>query len=392
MEWVINPKEYDLRIPIKSWCEAVEAGAMKQAFNLAKLPYAFHHISLMPDTHLGYGMPIGGVMATKDVIVPNAVGYDINCGMRAIRTDFFADSMILTPEIIKIILGKIREVIPVGDKSHKEKQESTLFDNAPDIPIIQQQLQRVKYQIGTLGSGNHFIELQKDSALGNLWIMLHSGSRNFGYRIAKQYYNKAKVLSERYFSDLPDQELSFLSMQEKVGNEYFEAMNYAGEFAKLNRKSMMLKIIDIVKEVLNAKILEEIDVRHNYARIENHYGKDVFVHRKGAINARKNVVGIIPGSQGTNSYITKGLGNADSFESSSHGAGRILGRNQARKVLKLKEQIKKLNDKGVIHSIRNQEDLDEAPGAYKNIEDVMKSQEDLCKIIFTLKPLGVVKA
>jgi len=389
MNKVINPKDHIHHIPIMIWGEDPEEGAMEQAFNLAKLRYAFHHIALMPDVHQGYGMPIGGVMATKDVIVPNAVGVDIGCGMRAVQTDFKAKDIEI--EDIKKILGKIREIIPVGFNHHKEKQKHEIFDDAPDIPIIQAELENAKGQLGTLGGGNHFIELQAGSD-GFLWLMLHSGSRNFGYKIAREYHNKAKALCERWFSDIPHPDLSFLPMQDKAGEEYLDAMNYALKFAHGSRRLMMKQFVNIAKEVLGVNIFVNLDIHHNYAQIEHHFGSDVIVHRKGAILARKGNTGIIPGSQGTASYITEGLGNERSFNSSSHGAGRRMGRKQAQRELNLKEQIKKLDNAGVVHSIRNEKDLDEAPDAYKDIDEVMKAQEDLCEIKVNLKPLGVVKA
>jgi len=389
MNEVYNQKKYSIKIPIMVWGGEPEEGAMEQAMNLARLPYAFHHIALMPDVHQGYGMPIGGVMATRDVMVPNAVGVDIGCGMRAVKTDFRSEN--ISTEDIKRILGEIRKVIPVGFKHHEKKQENEIFNNTPDIPIIQQELESAKHQLGTLGGGNHFIEIQAGSD-GFIWLMLHSGSRNFGYKIAREYHNKAKALCERWFSNIPEPDLSFLPMQSSGGQEYLDAMNYALKFAYKNRELMMSRIIEIVKENLKIKEATGLDVHHNYAQIESHFGKNVIIHRKGAILARKGTRGIIPGSQGTCSYITEGLGNANSFDSSSHGAGRVMGRKQAQRELSLDEQIKKLNDAGVVHSIRNQDDLDEAPDAYKDIEEVMNAQEDLCKIKVELKPLGVAKA
>ena len=389
MNKVINPKEQGLRIPIMIWGDDPEEGAMEQAMNLANLPYAFHHIALMPDVHQGYGMPIGGVMATKDVIVPNAVGVDIGCGMRAVQTDY--SSIDISTEDIKKILGKIREAIPVGFNHYKEKQDDEIFNNAPDIPIIQQELESARYQLGTLGDGNHFIEIQAGDN-GLIWLMLHSGSRNFGYKIAREYHNKAKALCEKWFSNIPHPDLSFLPLQDFEGLSYKAAMNYALKYAFKNRELMMRRVTEIVYDILETSISQELDVHHNYAQIESHFGKNVIVHRKGAIQARKGTKGIIPGSQGANSYITEGLGNDKSFHSSSHGAGRTMGRKQAIKELLLCEQIKKLNDAGVIHSIRNEKDLDEAPDAYKDIEDVMKAQADLCRIVVKLKPLGVIKA
>lgn len=377
-------------LPIKSWCEDIEAGSMKQAANLANLPFAFRHIALMPDCHLGYGMPIGGVMATQGVIIPNAVGVDIGCGMIANKTEF---PYPISKDEIKEIFTEVRKVIPVGFKHHQEEQSSVVFaiETKPDIPIIQQEWDSAKRQIGTLGSGNHFIELQRGSDK-NLWLMIHSGSRNFGLKIAKTYHNIAKKLCEKWFSDIPDKDLSFLPMDSEEGQEYFEAMKFALLFAAFNRRMMMQRFMEIVTEQLNCAFPETaIDVHHNYARMENHFGKNVMVHRKGATSAKEGELGIIPGSQGTRSYIIEGLGNKESFMSCSHGAGRKMGRKEAKRVLNLEEEQKILDSKGIIHSVRGVDNLDEASGAYKDIDVVMKSQEDLVKIKVELTPLGVIK-
>ena len=203
MEWV----KKEVGLPIKSWCKEPEEGAMEQAFNLAKLPFAFRHIALMPDTHEGYGMPIGGVMATQRVIVPNAVGVDIGCGMRAVETDLPCKD--LDADMIKSIMGKTRDLIPVGFNHHEADQTWEGFGSAPDIRIIQQELNAAMKQLGTLGGGNHFIELREGDE-GNLWLMIHSGSRNFGYKIAREYHNKAKKLCELWYSGIPTPDLAFL--------------------------------------------------------------------------------------------------------------------------------------------------------------------------------------
>lgn len=388
---IIYDKEKQ-KLPIYSWCENPEQGAIDQAINLSNLPFAYHHISLMPDCHQGYGMPIGGVLATKSVIVPNAVGVDIGCGMRAMRTNI-QDIQI---DDLKEIMGEIRKVIPVGFNHRREKSKWSGFDDAPDIEIIQKELQSAMYQIGTLGGGNHFIEIQKGSD-GYIWIMIHSGSRNFGYKIAKEYNQKATDLCNKWYSNIPEIKgedgLAFLPEDTNEAQEYIKAMNFALEFACANRYYIMDSIITVFdwKYKSSFKIFETIDIHHNYAIKENHYGQNVWIHRKGATLAREKTIGIIPGSQGTNSYIVEGLGNKKSFDSCSHGAGRAMGRNQARNNLSLQDEIKKLDDKGIVHSIRNQKDLDEAAGAYKDIKTVMEEQKDLVKILVELTPLGIIK-
>lgn len=370
------------KIPVKMWLDDIEQGALDQALNLAKLSFAYKHIAIMPDSHVGYGMPIGGVMATEQVIVPNAVGVDIGCGMTAWKSNIKE----LDEETIKKYMGEIRKTIPVGFNHHKEKQEWKGFENAPDIEVIQKELESAKYQIGTLGGGNHFIEIQRDEE-GFIWVMVHSGSRNFGLKTATKYHNKAKKICEKWLSDIPDKDLSFLPMDTNEGEEYFKAMNYALEFAYANRRLM----IDRVAEIMGKDnfLGEPINIHHNYASMENHFGKNVLVHRKGATKATLGLIGIIPGSMGTSSYITEGLGNPDSFMSSSHGAGRKMGRGQAIKTLNLEHEREIM--KGIIHGLRSTQNLDEAPSAYKDIDEVMENQRDLVKIKIKLKPLAVIK-
>lgn len=371
------------RIPIKLWLDDIEDGALNQAKDLANLPFAFKHVAIMPDSHQGYGMPIGGVMATKGVVVPNAVGVDIGCGMTAIQTDIKD----VTEEELKTWMGKIREVIPAGFNHNKEPQKNKLFDDAPDIPIIQQELSSAKKQLGTLGGGNHFIEIQKGDD-GFIWIMIHSGSRNLGFKTAKVYNDIAKQLCERWYSEIPNNDLAFLPMETPEAKEYFEAMNFCLDFAFTNRSHMMAKIMLIIGEK-HFDINKRINIHHNYAIWENHFGKNVVVHRKGATRAYENETGIIPGSMGTASYVVEGLGNEMSFKSCSHGAGRRMGRKQATRELSLEEEQKKME--GIIGKPRSQNDLDEAPGAYKDIDIVMENQKDLVKIKVKLKPLAVIK-
>lgn len=380
------------KLPIKLWLDDIEDGALQQAKNLANLPFAFKWISIMPDSHQGFGMPIGGVLATKDVVVPNAVGVDIGCGMCAVRSSLTE----ISTENLKSIMSKIRKSIPVGFNHHKEKILWSGFCDAPiDIPVIKQELESAHYQLGTLGGGNHFCEIQKGSD-NFIWIMIHSGSRNFGLKIAKEYHEKAKLLCEKWFSNIPDKDLSFLPLGTEEADEYLMAMNFALKFAKENRFRMIEAVkTAFIEEMSRAQIVqfdEIINVHHNYATFENHYDENVMVHRKGATSARKGQFGLIPGSQGTKSYVVEGKGNPESFMSCSHGAGRKMGRKQAQRELDLETEKKKLDDLGVIHSIRSKDDLDEAAGAYKDIDVVMKNQSDLVEILVELTPLAVIKA
>ena len=370
--------------PIKLWLSDIEDGALQQAKDLANLPFVYKWISIMPDTHQGYGMPIGGVMATSGVIVPNAVGVDIGCGMCASKTNLTD----IDTETIKKVMQRIRDLIPVGFSHHPIAQEWSGFDEAPYLKIIQQELESAKKQLGTLGGGNHFIEIQKGDD-GHIWLMLHSGSRNFGLKTATEYHKKAQHLCEKWFSVIPNKDLAFLPIESQEGNDYYKAMNYCLRFAKANRDLMMNRVIESLFQETGASILYDLDIHHNYAAFEHHFGKDVLVHRKGAVRARAGEPGIIPGSMGTNSYITEGLGNEDSFMSSSHGAGRRMGRNEAVKTLNLADEQNKMA--GIVHGLRTAKDLDESPGAYKDIDEVMENQADLVKIMVTLKPLASIK-
>jgi tRNA-splicing ligase RtcB (3'-phosphate/5'-hydroxy nucleic acid ligase) len=380
------------RVPIKMWLSDVEENALAQARNLANLPFIFSHVALMPDCHSGYGMPIGGVIATKGVIIPNAVGVDIGCGMCALKTSL---TQISNDSIRKIMSG-IRESVPVGFEHHKNAQDEHLMpalDRIPEYGVVRRQHAAAKKQIGTLGGGNHFVEIQKGSD-NHIWIMIHSGSRNIGLKVAEHYNRVAVQLNERWHSAVDKKkDLAFLPIETQEAKDYFAEMQYCVDFAFANRLLMMERIKSVFTEELGTDFsaIDFINIAHNYARWESHFGTNVIVHRKGATSARESEIGIIPGSQGSNSYIVKGKGDAESFESCSHGAGRKLGRKQAQRELVLEMEIEKLNSQGIIHSIRNTRDLDEAPGAYKNIDVVMDNQSDLVDILVKLVPLAVIK-
>ena len=375
------------------WLDEPEAGAMKQALNLANLPFAFQHICLMPDTHEGYGMPIGGVLATDNVIVPNAVGVDIGCGMCAVKTNIVADEL-ERKQLTKIMAG-IRELIPLGFDHHKERQDEALMPqnyNLDALVIVKRQYLAALRQLGTLGGGNHFIELQRAND-GFMWIMVHSGSRNFGLQVAEYYNKKAKKLNEMYYSSIDRKaDLAFLPFETDEAHLYYQEMKYCTEFALANRKLMMERIQQVVSATLKKVIYEPmINIAHNYAAWETHFDTKVIVHRKGATSAKLGEIGIIPGSQGTKSYIVEGLGNPESFTSCSHGAGRVMSRKAAIRNLNLEEEQRKLDKLGIIHSIRHKDDLEEASSAYKDISQVMAYQSDLVKILVELSPLAVIK-
>ena len=375
--------------PIKLWLDDIEATALAQAKNLANLPFAFKHIPLMPDSHPGYGMPIGSILATQGVVVPNAVGVDIGCGMCAMRTELTE----VSKDDLKKTLGIARKLIPLGFNWHEEAQdESWMPERTEALTIVDRGYVKARKQVGSLGGGNHFIEIQQGSD-GYVWIMIHSGSRNLGHSVAEWYNNAAKRLNERYFSSVTkDQDLAFLPIETPEAKDYLAEMNYCIEFALANRKLMMHRMVEALQEVVGQFDHDEIiNKAHNFAAWENHFGQTVMVHRKGATRAQTGELGMIPGSQGTSSYIVRGLGNPESFQSCSHGAGRKMGRKQAQRELDLQHEIDLLNEKGVIHAIRHTKDLDEATSAYKDINVVMENQQDLAEIVVELTPLAVLK-
>ncbi len=381
------------KIPIKMWTEKIEEGALKQAINLSNLPFAFSHVAIMPDVHEGFGMPIGAVVALKETLIPHAVGVDIGCGMHAVKTIFEDIKRNELAAIVKLI----KEAIPLGFEKHKTAQDKSLMpkpkSKLPKHFITFREYDNALYSLGTLGGGNHFIEIQKGSD-GHIWFMIHSGSRNLGKQVADHYNKVAKNLNASWgYPVPPSYELFYLPVNTKEGRDYLEEMNFCIQYAKANRTLMAKRIKAIFEVVLGKKdiVLEEYDVIHNYAAKERHFNEDVWVHRKGATKAFKGEIGIIPGSQGSKSYIVKGLGNPESFKSCSHGAGRILSRHKARKNLSLKEEVEKLNKLGIIHSIRSKRDLDEAPSAYKDINEVINNQLDLIEPVIELLPLAVVK-
>jgi len=380
------------KLPIKLWIDELEEGALEQAKNLANFPFAVKHIALMPDCHQGFGMPIGGVMATREVIVPNAVGVDIGCGMCAVQTSLEGISR---KEFTDIMSG-IRSRIPLGHKHHKKARDRSRMptEEPPgDLPVVSREYESATRQLGTLGGGNHFIEMQKGSD-GQIWIMVHSGSRNIGKQVADHYNRLAIKLNEEWDSPVPRaHQLAWLPLDSREGRLYIREMDYCLSFAFASRKLMMDQIIQVFRSFFGAqfKTAPMINIAHNYAAFETHFGMEVVVHRKGATKAAKDTTGIIPGSQGAHSYIVRGKGNKDSFESCSHGAGRVMGRKEAIRTLNLGDEIRKLDQKGIIHAIRTQRDLDEASTAYKDISQVMKLQSDLVVVLTELSPLAVIK-
>jgi tRNA-splicing ligase RtcB len=385
------------KIITKSWANEIEESALEQINNVANLPFVYHHVALMPDVHKGMGCTIGSVVPCENAIVPNLVGVDVGCGMCAVKVD----NKLPTINQIKIILGQIRNEIPVGMNRNKviDQKYNNLYDKILNetcdyqANICRQEEHNALQSLCSLGGGNHFLELQKDID-NNLWVMIHSGSRNLGKKVCDYYNNEAKILNSQWYSNVdPKWNLAFLPTDSIIGQNYINEMKVCVEYALLNRKLMLEKVINIINTVLNidTNLDNMINIAHNYARLEHHFGKNIWVHRKGATSAKLDEVGIIPGSMGTCSYIVRGLGNPDSFQSCSHGAGRKLGRKAAQKTLNLADEIKILDDQGIVHGIRHESDLDEASGAYKDISCVMSEQADLVEPITQLWPIGVVK-
>jgi tRNA-splicing ligase RtcB len=386
------------KIPIKMWLDYLEDGAEQQAKNLANLPFAFHHIAIMPDAHQGFGMPIGGVLATEDYIIPNAVGGDIGCGANAVQTSIKVADMPYSK--VKEIFQELKRRVPVGfgtfgrlDSVRKGTYESLMASIEPEWifdGVSMNEKDRAMQQLGTLGGGNHFIEMQSGSD-GYVWLMLHSGSRYLG-QVINRYYDEYARKNNTFGvpDDIAPLPISGKVSDDAIGHRYLYEMNYALNYAYTNRMIMMGEFQEAVRKFTKGTTFGEmINIAHNFASLEQHYGHSVFVHRKGATQAFTGQTGIIPGSQGTFSYIVEGLGNPDSFMSCSHGAGRVLSRSKAKQMLNLKQQQELMA--GIVHDIDSIKALDEAPGAYKNIEQVMENQKDLVKIIVKLKPLGVLK-
>ncbi len=386
-----------------------EESCMEQAFRLARLPFLYKWVSLMPDTHTGMGMPIGGVIASESVVIPNAVGVDIGCGMGFVATNIRVEEIrdIVTPNgtLLQGIVGDILRNIPVGFNHHKKPQPSKCLDNAmqeldryENNPELLAEIEAGYFQVGTLGGGNHFIEIQEDDD-GYAAIMLHSGSRHFGSQICNYFNRKAKELNEKWFSSVPaEYRLAFLPMDTMEGREYLDWMNLALDFAYENRSRMLAAVKDIFEKWINkytgltVRYGEEINCHHNYAAMEHHYGKNVLVHRKGAIRAREGEIALIPGAMGSYSYVVRGKDNPESFCSSSHGAGRRYSRTGAMRAFSCEEVINDLNKQGVILGKQNKKDVaEESRFAYKNIDEVMANQADLVEPIKRLKTVGVVK-
>ncbi len=382
----------DARVPVKIWTDVVEAAAEQQLLNIAGLPFVFKHVAAMPDVHVGKGATVGSVIATKGAIIPAAVGVDIGCGMMAVKIPLKIDQVM---DKLTTIRHSIERAIPVG------RDGNTIITNSvndwfassgilPNIPSMANE-QRVISQMGTLGGGNHFIEICYDQN-NDVWIMLHSGSRNVGKTAAEHHITNAQSIMSRYFIDLKDRDLAYFAQGTPDFNAYMRDLSWCQSYALQNRVEMMNRTLREIAYYFNDnqpfERLVEVNCHHNYTSLENHYGENVIVTRKGAVRARANDLGIIPGSMGTGSFIVRGRGNPESFDSCSHGAGRAMSRTQARRQFTVEDLV--LQTAGV-ECRKDDAVLDEIPSSYKDIKTVMENQSDLVEILYSLKQVLCIK-
>lgn len=393
-------KEIDKgNVPVKIWTDDIEYAAFEQLIGISKLPIVHHHVAAMPDVHMGIGATVGSVIPTRQAIIPAAVGVDIGCGMNAVRLSLSADQL---PDGLGRVRSAIEAAVPVGFEQHRKDvaHRSTINSLAGGLDRILGKHPKVRSrnkfkihpwirQLGTLGGGNHFIELCIDEA-DQVWVMLHSGSRGIGNQIGKYFINLAKKDMQRHVHSLPDKDLAYFTEGTDHFDDYVEAVHWAQDYALANRREMMRLTVEALRRVLPPFVAtkEAINCHHNYVAVENHFGEDVYLTRKGAIRAGEGELGIIPGSMGARSYIVRGKGNAESFCSCSHGAGRRMSRSKAKRQFELDDVVRQTEgvecrkDKGII---------DEIPGAYKDIDEVMSHQTDLVDVVHTLKQVVCVK-
>lgn len=406
MPIVINEEN---KKPIKAWVEGVsfEEAAKEQLRNIASLPFIYRWLAVMPDVHMGKGATVGSVIATDKAIMPAAVGCDIGCGMSAVKLDVKANQL---PDNLKPLREAIEKAVPHGRTNHGGRGDRGAWGNVPprveeywktlsDIyeTVILDKHPKIgkgndQNHLGTLGGGNHFVELCLDEE-DSVWIMLHSGSRGVGNRIGRYFIERAKKEMEKFFIHLPDKDLAFLPQDTELFEDYMTALMWAQKFAYSNRRVMMENILDALTKTQllpeNFGVLEAVvDCHHNYVARENHFKRNVWVTRKGAVRARKGDLGIIPGSMGAKSFIVRGKGNPDSFHSCSHGAGRTMSRTQAKRIFSVEDHEKATAG---VECRKDADILDETPMAYKSIDSVMKAQEDLVDIVHTLKQVVCVK-
>ena len=408
---VMSQQSYEVMqdggVPIKSWTRGVpfEPEAKQQLKNISRMPFIHQWVAAMPDVHLGKGATIGSVVPTLGAVIPAAVGVDIGCGMMAVKTSLNASDL---PDNLAAVRSAIERAVPHGRSARaRGGRDKGAWSNIPEDVAnawaslsVQFDLLSAKHRVlrktnnikhlGTLGTGNHFIEMCLDEH-NAVWLMLHSGSRGVGNRIGTHFIELAKKDMEQWMIQLPDRDLAYLPEGTTHFDEYVEAVEWAQNFARINREVMMARVIDAVKNSLGVNFdaqMEAVNCHHNYISREHHYGKNVLVTRKGAVRAREGEMGIIPGSMGARSYIVRGLGNEESFCSCSHGAGRVMSRTKAKKMVSLEEHQR---DTAGVECRKDESVIDETPSAYKPIEKVMDAQKDLVEVVYTLKQVVCVK-
>jgi tRNA-splicing ligase RtcB (3'-phosphate/5'-hydroxy nucleic acid ligase) len=389
-----QPLELSATNPVLSWAgHDLGARESQMAQNVASLPFVFKHVALMPDVHLGKGALVGSVIATHEAIIPAAVGVDIGCGMQAIKTPFKADRL---EGKLKRIRKELEAVIPVGEGQNKEIDKTVNnwqgWQQFQDLHAGVQDLQtKSMKQMGSLGGGNHFLEVCLDTE-NAVWLMLHSGSRNIGNKLAQCHISTAKMLAKMAETQLPDPDLAYFVANTPEFEAYWHDLQWAQEYARYNREVMMGRFLKVLEKHLSGgqptKPAIEINCHHNYAEKEVHFGENVYVTRKGAVRAQTGDYGIIPGSMGAKSFIVKGKGDVHSFCSCSHGAGRLMSRTRAKHHFTLDDLIAQTEG---VECRKDSGLLDEIPGAYKPIDAVMEQQRDLVDVVATLKQVVCVK-
>lgn len=392
-------------VPVKMWTRGVpvEDEAKKQLFNAARLPIVFKHIAAMPDVHLGIGATVGSVIPTLKAIIPAAVGVDIGCGMMACKTTLGAADL---PDNLGPLRSAIERAVPHGMTRRKGRDQGS-WENPPSLVdrawatladefavLCETHPRFLKTnnhkQMGTLGGGNHFIEVCLDEE-GAVWFMLHSGSRGVGNAIGTYFIELAKKDAEANQRNLPDRDLAYFEEGAQNFGDYVRGVGWAQKFAQRNREVMMKILIAAIAKVIAKPFeshVEAVNCHHNYVQQEHHFGHDVFVTRKGAVSAKRGQLGIIPGSMGAKSYIVRGLGNAESFDSCSHGAGRVMSRSKAKKLYTVDDQMRATAG---VECRKDADLIDEIPMAYKDIDAVMAAQKDLVEVVHTLKQVVCVK-
>ncbi len=406
MEQNYNIEDVAGGVSIKMWTRGVpvEDEARKQLANAARLPIVFKHIAAMPDVHLGIGATVGSVIPTLKAIIPAAVGVDIGCGMMAAKTTLRAEDL---PDNLGPLRSAIERAVPHGSVPRNRGRDTGSWENPPEtvdqiwgtladefdaLCELHPRLKNTnnRKHLGTLGTGNHFIEVCLDEE-GAVWFMLHSGSRGVGNAIGTHFIELAKKDAERHERNLPDQDLAYFEEGAQYFGDYVRAVSWAQKFAQRNREVMMTNLIATVRKVITKPFeshVEAVNCHHNYVQQERHFGEDVFVTRKGAVSAKKGQLGIIPGSMGARSFIVRGLGNSESFDSCSHGAGRVMSRTKAKKLFTVDDQIKATEG---VECRKDKDVIDEIPMAYKDIDAVMAAQRDLVEVVHTLKQVVCVK-